>query len=758
MKTSIDISALVDASHVLLDAGRKESCIAILSGHPKDSYTLEALKLLNRIKREPGVSVIMATYKGAGRITRALESLVAQTMDRSRFEVIIVHNGPEDGTKEVVEQFGDKHRDLNIVFMRSEPAGAGNARNAGCAAARFDHMTFLDDDDLLSPDFLRELYALSNGEAIIFSQIIDFDETGHKESLVNKKLLADFKDRATLKPAEAPGAATALTMTCIKMFPSYIPEVTSYDLHLRNGEDVVFWTEALARFDPDLILCPPEKNAIYYREVRQDSISRQPLSFQFNILDRIDVAKLLKGIYEKYPTDFVKQKMLAIAYFMASYLRENPEDYLKVRKLIDDEIGANFGVMQYINKSLSKALAVSYCFPPWVDTAGVVAAKRMLVAGKPFDAISNEMKPFRDIDPGLKGIAHDLTGDHVELKIPTKSTIDTQSIVNFSRRALAYTANLNKYRKYEQLYSRAMWPASHFAAGAIKVSIPNIHWVAEFSDPMVTDILSQKRPGKMDMEWLAETGIKDAIRDKGFPDLESDSLMEWCEYIAYTLADEILFTNENQRNYMLSQPWIAALRGEIEGKTVVSPHPTLPAEYYNRVEDSWRPPQETVNIGYFGSFYKTRGLTEVLQAIAETEEAVRRKISLHIYTAATPELEKSILEAGVAANVMIHQPLPYFAFLARCKAYDFLLVNDAATRGIKPFNPYLPSKVSDYLGAGTRIWALVEEGSPLSGMELPSGSFFSELGNQKIYRLALEEMVRNKEDLRLGDLPSSSFS
>ena len=734
------LAALAVASRVLLQAGRKESAIAILSGHPKEFYTREVLGTLNQTKRLPGVSVVMATYKGAGRISRALNSLATQTLERSHFEVVVVHNGPEDGTAKVVEDFRRKHRDLNIVFMRSEPASAGNARNVGCAAARFDHMTFLDDDDYLSPNFLRDLYDLADGSSIVFSQIVDFDDRGLKESAVNEKLLAAFEGATRLKPAEAPGAGTALTMTCIKLFPSYVPEVVSYDPDLRNGEDVVFWTEALARFDPDLVLCPPEKQAIYYRENRPESISRQPLSFQFNVLDRIEVAKRISAIHERYSSDFVKGKALAAAYFMAAYLKNKPEDYRTVRTAIS-ESGVDLGLSQYINKSLSKTLAVSFCFPPWVDTAGVVAAKRLLLSAQPFDVISNEMRPFRDNDLRLKDIAHDMVGDHVELRIPTKSTIDSDSIANFSRRALAYAVNLNKHRKYESLYSRAMWPASHFAAGAIKATIPAMRWTAEFSDPMVVDILSQPRPGKMDMAWLAETGISEAIQERGFPALDSDSLMEWCEYIAYALADEVLFTNANQRDYMLSQHWISPLRHRIEEKSVISPHPTLPPEYYDLVEDDWQPQKNRVNIAYFGSFYKTRGLDEVLESISSSDEAIRDRIRFDIYTAANPELEERIRTLGIANNVSIQQPLPFFHFLARCKAYDFLLANDAATRGIKPVNPYLPSKVSDYLGAGTAIWALVEEGSPLSKTPLPLNSLVSTLGDGDEYRHALQEMV-----------------
>ncbi|MBE2899214.1 hypothetical protein HPC37_10715 [Pasteurellaceae bacterium 20609_3] len=56
----------------------------------------------------------------------------------------------------------------------------------------------------------------------------------------------------------------------------------------------------------------------------------------------------------------------------------------------------------------------------------------------------------------------------------------------------------------------------------------------------------------------------------------------------------------------------------------------------------------------------------------------------------------------------------YFDFLKLCDEFDALLVMDAKTKDLKINNPYLPSKLSDYIGSQTTILALVEEGSPMS--------------------------------------------
>jgi hypothetical protein len=61
--------------------------------------------------------------------------------------------------------------------------------------------------------------------------------------------------------------------------------------------------------------------------------------------------------------------------------------------------------------------------------------------------------------------------------------------------------------------------------------------------------------------------------------------------------------------------------------------------------------------------------------------------------------------------------------------FDCLIVNDAHKKG--EINPYLPSKVSDYLGSGTDIWALYEENSTLSKLDLKYKSINGDIESTK---------------------------
>ena len=115
------------------------------------------------------------------------------------------------------------------------------------------------------------------------------------------------------------------------------------------------------------------------------------------------------------------------------------------------------------------------------------------------------------------------------------------------------------------------------------------------------------------------------------------------------------------------------------------------------------------NIGYFGNFYSNRGIGDVLEAIEIFNRDARKKVVLHIFTGS--ELPAKAL--GHEA-VRVGGLLPYFEFLNLSSRMDGLIVSDTVTEGTKAINPYLPSKISDYLGSGARLWALLEKGSPMN--------------------------------------------
>jgi alpha-1,6-rhamnosyltransferase len=95
----------------------------------------------------PLVSVIMAAFNAEAYIREALESALAQ--DWTPFEVVVVDDGSQDSTADIVRSFP------KIRYVRQENAGPSAARNAAFAHARGELIANFDSDDVLPATRLR---------------------------------------------------------------------------------------------------------------------------------------------------------------------------------------------------------------------------------------------------------------------------------------------------------------------------------------------------------------------------------------------------------------------------------------------------------------------------------------------------------------------------------------------------------------------------------------------------------------------------
>lgn len=91
----------------------------------------------------PGLSVIIPTRNRAALVCDAIESVLAQSHDD--LEILVVDDGSEDETAEVVGGFGPPVRRIH-----QQHRGPAAARNHGLRLARGEFLGFLDDDDLWS--------------------------------------------------------------------------------------------------------------------------------------------------------------------------------------------------------------------------------------------------------------------------------------------------------------------------------------------------------------------------------------------------------------------------------------------------------------------------------------------------------------------------------------------------------------------------------------------------------------------------------
>lgn len=105
------------------------------------------------------LTVILPTYNRGELLISTLDSLVAQDLERSLWEVVVVNNNSTDRTLELLQSYTEAHGDqLNIRVVTEIAQGLSHARNRGIREAQGDIFVFIDDDELINREFLSNYY------------------------------------------------------------------------------------------------------------------------------------------------------------------------------------------------------------------------------------------------------------------------------------------------------------------------------------------------------------------------------------------------------------------------------------------------------------------------------------------------------------------------------------------------------------------------------------------------------------------------
>lgn len=112
---------------------------------------------------EPAVSIIIAAYNEEKFIGQKIENCLALNYPRDKFELIVISDGSEDQTNEIVRRFETR----GVRFDHySERRGKAFALNLGISQARGEILFFTDARQILEKNSLRELVANFNDSSV----------------------------------------------------------------------------------------------------------------------------------------------------------------------------------------------------------------------------------------------------------------------------------------------------------------------------------------------------------------------------------------------------------------------------------------------------------------------------------------------------------------------------------------------------------------------------------------------------------------
>lgn len=267
----------------------------------------------------PLVSIIIPTYNRAWTIGITIQSALNQTYKNT--EIIIVDDGSNDNTRNIVMEFGSR-----ISYFFKENAGCSSARNFGINKSKGKYVAFLDSDDFWYENKLeKQVYFLETHKnfsvCITDIEFVDSNYRVLSRSFLKKIIKEDgniFKYILELP-----------VMTCSYMLVSadILKPSTLFDESFKTANDFDF----MLRISKDFSVGVLDTPLVKYKQ-NSDSVSLKLFSN-----NRIRALCKFKNLYPDY---YIANKKL----------------FLKAESKIHYSYAEDLLVSRYISESLSESL------------------------------------------------------------------------------------------------------------------------------------------------------------------------------------------------------------------------------------------------------------------------------------------------------------------------------------------------------------------------------------------------------------------
>ncbi len=103
------------------------------------------------------LSIIVPIYNVEQYLRKCVDSLLAQDLSSSKYEIILVDDESPDACPQICDEYAAAHENIRVIHR--ENGGLSAARNSGIEIAQGDYLMFVDSDDYIEPNVLGKLMA-----------------------------------------------------------------------------------------------------------------------------------------------------------------------------------------------------------------------------------------------------------------------------------------------------------------------------------------------------------------------------------------------------------------------------------------------------------------------------------------------------------------------------------------------------------------------------------------------------------------------
>lgn len=239
------------------------------------------------------ISVIVPVYNKIDYLEQCIDSILLQTYQN--LELLLIDDASTDGSGEICDRYGQE--DERVRVFHKENGGPTSACIVGLAHASGDYCMFVDSDDHISTDTLKEMTRHligKKGEIVCCNHILEKQkETVPVLSLLKPGIYEGAKLDKEIKDRLIGNEERTIPMSrCMKLFEKSLFEGNEkyYDVKIRMGDDFNLICPALYNSTRIVMM---EKALFYYYRYVEDSIVHR---YDPNMAD--SVKRLADSLYE----------------------------------------------------------------------------------------------------------------------------------------------------------------------------------------------------------------------------------------------------------------------------------------------------------------------------------------------------------------------------------------------------------------------------------------------------------------------------
>lgn len=248
------------------------------------------------------ISVIVPTYKPQAYLWECLESIFNQTLPKSDYELVLVLNGCNEPYNTQILDWLSKHKDMNVQFFQTDTGGVSNARNIALDNERGEYVTFIDDDDLISTAYLKELYEKATPDTVSLCYPYAFNDGKIEKQLLSYGVTDAYNYCIEHKCNKLTSMVRKyFSGPCMKLIPISFIQDRRFDVRFKNGEDSLFM---FLISDKTKKFAFTSKDAVYYRRYRDNSAYTRSKTKREIIANKTSLIKAYISIYLSKPQKY----------------------------------------------------------------------------------------------------------------------------------------------------------------------------------------------------------------------------------------------------------------------------------------------------------------------------------------------------------------------------------------------------------------------------------------------------------------------